>query len=206
MGAARTVAPRQTTVDEYLEREAKEKNVRHEFLDHEVVALAGASPEHGMIKDNIRSELHPSLKAEGCRAITSDLRVTVGDRYVYPDVVVVCGGMDLTDETPPSLRNPDLLVEVTSPSTKERDYDAKLQAYLRIDSLKEYWIAASERVSLVQYIRRGDDWIVRTFDALDDTVRCDAFDVNLALTDVYALVDFTNSPDAEDETSETAQS
>ncbi|PSQ63126.1 MAG: Uma2 family endonuclease [Bacteroidetes bacterium QH_10_64_19] len=145
------VAPRRTTVEEYLTLDAEADEVRYEYLDGRVWALAGATPPHNLVKDNVRTELHTRIRPRECRSFTSDQRVKLADgRYVYPDVVVVCGPPEYTDESPPSLVNPELLVEVTSESTSDRDHEDKLDAYLQLDSLQEYWIASPSRVLLTR--------------------------------------------------------
>jgi Uma2 family endonuclease len=114
------VAQRRLSVEEYLERDAELDQDpeglqgRYEYLDGKIWRLAGADPVHNLVKDNIRSELHPKISPHGCRSFTSDQRVKVSEtKYVYPDVVVLCGTPEYTDESPPSLVNPELLVEVT---------------------------------------------------------------------------------------------
>jgi Uma2 family endonuclease len=194
------VAPRRTTVEEYLTLDAKAEQGRYEYLDGHVRMLAGATPDHNLIKDNIRSELHPEIAPRGCRSFTSDQRVRLSEtHYVYPDVVVVCNEPQYTDESPPSLVNPELIVEVLSPSTAKRDQQDKLDAYLGLDTLQEYWIVSPEKVILTQYVRQGDDWIVRSFRDRDATLRCEALDLDLSLGALYTLVDPASaSEDASD--------
>jgi len=190
------VVQRRLTVQEYLERDAELDEGRYEYLDGQVWLLAGATPDHNLVKDNIQGELYSVLRPRGCRSFTSDQRVRIGKtRYVYPDVVVLCGEPEYTDESPPSLRNPELLVEVTSESTADRDHQEKLEAYLNLDSLQEYWIAAPDRALVTQYVRRDDEWIVRSVTGRDGTLRCDALDLDLSLGAVYDLVDTDDAPD-----------
>jgi Uma2 family endonuclease len=197
------VAQRRRSVEEYLELDADAEDLRYEYLDGRVWALAGATPSHNLVKDNIQGEFYLELRPQGCRSFTSDQRVKISEtRYVYPDVVVVCGPPEYTDEAPPSLVNPELIVEVTSPSTAGRDHQDKLDAYLQLDSLQEYWIASPSRVLITQYVRQGDDWVVRSVRNRDATLHCEALDVTLSLDDLYALVDVEQAaPDEEkDET------
>ena len=62
---------------------------RLEYYDGEVIAMAGASPNHSDIALNVGAFLRGKLK-NTCRARMSDQRVHVPARrgYVYPDVVV----------------------------------------------------------------------------------------------------------------------
>lgn len=179
------------SVADYLDLDADAQDVRYEYHDGRVVALAGASPDHNMVKDNIRTELHQALRKRGCRSMTSDQRVRVGHRYVYPDLVALCDDPIYSDENPPSLTNPELLVEVTSDSTRHLDVTTKLESYIGIESLKEYWIVEPTEARVIQYVRRGDEWIVRPVTGLESTLRCDAFGIDLDLSDLYVLVDVT---------------
>lgn len=183
-------AERRLTVEEYLEADAELDQGRYECLDGRVWLLAGATPEHNLVKDNIQGEFYSALRPRGCRSFSSDQRVKVSEtKYVYPDVVVLCGEPEYTDESPPSLVNPELIVEVTSESTSDRDHQAKLEAYLNLDSLQEYWIASPSRPIITQYVRRGDEWIVRSQKGRGAALRCEALDLELSLEAIYALVD-----------------
>jgi len=198
------VARRQLTVEEYLDLDAEADETRYEYLDGRVWALAGATPPHNLVTDNIQGEFYLELRPQGCRSFTSDQRVKISEtRYVYPDVVVVCSPPEYTDESPPSLVNSELLVEVTSPSTADQDHQDKLDAYLQLDSLQEYWIASPSRVLITQYVRQGDDWIVRSVRDRDATLRCEALDVTLSLDDIYALVEFEEESSSDARADET---
>jgi Uma2 family endonuclease len=197
------VAQRRLSVEEYLTLDAETDEGRYEYLDGRVWLLAGASPDHNLVKDNIQGELYSVLRPRGCRSFTSDQRVKISEtRYVYPDVVVLCGEPEYTDGSPPSLVNPELLVEVTSESTSDRDHQEKLEAYLNLASLREYWIASPSRALVTQYVRRGDEWVVRSVADRDARLRCDALDVELPLDAIYALVDTDDTPAASREDDE----
>ena len=184
-------APRDT-LEAYFEAEAASDR-RHEYLHGRIVALAGAAPEHNVIKTNVAAELRAALRPRGCRVTTSDQRVQVtGDAYVYPDVVVACAPRYRPTPRPASLTNPDLVVEVLSETTKTRDRDAKLEAYTRMPSVQEYWIVASDRPFVTQFVRRADGdaerWTAVLVRGLGATVRSDRLDCAVAMADVYALV------------------
>ena len=104
-------------------------------------------------------------------------------------MAVACGPPEYTDESPPSLVNPELLVEVTSASTADRDHQDKLDAYLQLDSLREYWIASPSRILITQYVRQDDEWVVRSVRNREAVLRCEALDIELDMDDIYALVD-----------------
>jgi Uma2 family endonuclease len=111
---------------------------------------------------------------------------------------VLCSHPVYTDESPPSLTNPALLVGVPSESTADRDHQAKLEAYLNLNSLQEYWIASQSGPIVTPYVRRGDEWIVRSVEGRNATLRCEALDLEGSLDAIYALVEMeADAPEPE---------
>ena len=174
------------TAEEYLALDAEDE-VRYEYWDGQVIAMAGAEPEHNVLKDNIARELGNRLLKRRCRVMTSDQRVQVGSRYVYPDVVVTCKP-DYAPTRPRTLLNPELLVEVILASTAGTDWGIKLAAYTELDSLQEYWIAESNRVLLTQYVRHEAGWLLHIYTHSEATLRSAYFDLEIPVQAFYALV------------------
>lgn len=134
--------------------------MRYEYDGFRAWALAGASYAHNRLTTRIVVVLDRQLS--GCDVLASDQRVRIQDhQYVYPDVVAVCDEPQLTNDQPPSLRNPRLVVEVLSASTEVSDLGWKVEAYLKIASLDEYWIVRVDDPVIYRYIPHEDGWIVR---------------------------------------------
>ena len=70
------------TPAEYLaiERDAPFKS---EYYRGEMFAMAGATEEHCLVKDNLAREVGYQLKAGPCRVVTSDLRVCIDATGLY---------------------------------------------------------------------------------------------------------------------------
>jgi Uma2 family endonuclease len=136
----------------------RSSNVRHEFVDGIIYAMAGGTPEHAAIAVNVSTLLAIALREKPCRVHSSDLRVHVLDTGLetYPDVTVVCGKVELDPDDKNAVMNPVLLVEVTSPSTDDYDRGEKLTNYKRIPSLREV-VIVSHREKLVEVFRREAD-------------------------------------------------
>jgi Uma2 family endonuclease len=181
------VATRSYTVEEYLELDAEADDERYELQHGSVIPMAGAEPEHNQIKDNVSAELRTRLQPKGCWVMTSDQRVRVSFGYVYPDVVVACDPT-YEDTRPRTLQNPEMIVEVTSETTEGRDHSDKLAAYTALDSLREYWLIDPGKPLLTQYTRDDNGWRYRAHTELSDRVASEAFDLELLLERVYALV------------------
>ena len=94
-------------------------------------AMGGAREGHNLIVFNLAAELRQQLRKRPCRAYVNDMRVRVNatGMYTYPDAVVVCGEPQFLDETRDTLLNPNLIVEVLSPSTEFYDRVRKFEHY-----------------------------------------------------------------------------
>jgi Uma2 family endonuclease len=144
------------TYAEYLAAEAL-SDVRHEFLDGEVWAMAGGTPEHAALALAMGSELREALHGKPCRAFSADLRVRVIDTGLstYPDVSVVYGQLETAPDDPDAVTNPIVLVKVLSESTEGYDRGAKAAHYRRIPSLREY-VLVSQAEPRIEVHRRAD--------------------------------------------------
>lgn len=147
------------TPDEYLEWERVQPS-KHEFFHGEVFAMAGGSPRHNALCGRIIAWASAALPS--CVVLTSDQRVTTADhgRYVYPDVSVVCGPVEV--EGGDVLRNPTIVVEVLSASTEQHDRGLKWEGYQRIASLSDYVLVSQTEPRVEHYRRMADgSWVYR---------------------------------------------
>jgi Uma2 family endonuclease len=142
---------------EYIAFE-RSSNVKHEYLDGVIYAMAGGTPEHAAFAVNVSTLLSLALRDRPCRVHSSDLRIRVVDTGLetYPNVTVLCGRVELDAEDRNVVVNPIVVVEVTSPSTEEYDRGEKLEHYKRIPSLQEI-VLVGHRERLVEVVRREDD-------------------------------------------------
>src|SRR5258708_7680372 len=127
------------TVERYLAFE-RESDLRHEYLNREIFALAGASLRHNLIAANTLASLHSQLRKRECTVYPSDMRLKVSRTglYTYPDLSVVCGTPQLEDDHQDTLLNPTLIIEVLSPSTESYDRGKKFQHYRTVETLPNY--------------------------------------------------------------------
>jgi Uma2 family endonuclease len=138
-------------------------NTKHEYLDGEIYAMAGATPEHAALAVAVSGELFAQLRGGPCRVYSSDLRVRVLETGLatYPDVTVVRGPVERDPESPTTVVNPMLVVEVTSDGTEDYDRGEKLAHYMKVPSLRE---VVPHRERRVEVFRREDGgWQQLTF-------------------------------------------
>ena len=180
------------TEADYLEGE-KHAEIRHEYVDGQVYAMAGSSLRHNDIAINITSLLRPLTRGTPCKVNASDVKVRTqrSNAYYYPDVIVGCQ-RDNTDTH--FLEKPCLIVEVTSKSTEWKDYAEKLIAYQKLASLQVYLIVAQDQPLVTMVYRDAESgWEVARFDALEQTLTLPCPESTLTLADIYEGIDFTQS-------------
>ena len=169
---------------EYLDGE-KLADIRHEYIDGEVYAMAGTSKRHNRIAGNIYRSLMET-KQQNCDVYIADIKVRIEqcNSYYYPDVMVGCDESDNANEY--YLEKPCLIVEVLSPSTLKKDNTEKLLAYQNIDSLQAYLMVEQSEyhVSLV-YRQNNNHWWVKNFTNLEDIISLSCPKLKLKLTDIY---------------------
>jgi Uma2 family endonuclease len=84
-----TMQPQLFSVDDYLQGELHAK-LRHEFVDGQVFAMAGASASHNRICIRALMALEPMALAAGCMSFMADMKLRVRDCVYYPDLMVIC--------------------------------------------------------------------------------------------------------------------
>jgi Uma2 family endonuclease len=165
-------AHRSFSFDEYILLE-QDSPIKHEFLDGQVWAMAGGTPEHAAVIVNVSTLLSNALRGRPCRTYSSDLRVRVQATGLgtYPDVTVICGRLELDPEDPKQQTaiNPRLIVEVLSPSTEDYDRGEKLGHYKKIPAVSEIVLVAHDRREL-EIVRREADGSWSREIARDDEV------------------------------------
>ena len=188
---ATTAAPTHLTPETYLKLERK-AITKSEYVNGEIIAMAGASFAHNFITLDTATHLNNQLMDRECQAATGDLRVKVPrtESYFYPDIVVVCGEPQAEDNAFDTLLNPTLIIEVLSASTETYDRDEKFTHYRQIDTLQEYILISQDRAEVVQYCRQEPEWIATAFQALEDVIRLSSIGCELPLRHIYRRVKF----------------
>ena len=179
------------SVAEYLASE-QDSPVRHEYVDGQMYAMAGASDRHNRIALNLASRLNDHLNGGPCEVFIADIKVMV-DPVVsyYPDVVVTC---DPPGGDPYVRTQPHLLIEVVSPSTERTDRHEKFFAYQRVPSLQEYVLVLQDRIQVEVYRRqREEGWTREIFTQPEEHVHFASVDLSLSVSDMYHNVRWSES-------------
>lgn len=151
--------------EEYL---AQEENspIKHEYIDGQVYAMAGASDAHVTISLNLASALRNHVRGTGCRVYMADMKVQIetANLFYYPDVMVTC---DARDQILPNHKKyPCLIVEVVSESTEAFDRGDKFANYHQLETLQEYVLISQKHQRLDCFRRNAEGlWVLQFYHA-----------------------------------------
>ena len=183
---------RHYTIDDYFLAE-ESSPLRHEYFRGEIFVMAGGTPEHNTIALNVAAAFHSALTGTPCRVFGSDQRIaTPSGLYTYPDVSIVCGPLQLTNERLPSIVNPVVLVEVLSDSTRDYDRGEKFDLYASIPTFRDYLLVEPARVNLEHRSRGSDgEWTRVVMESIDDSVSLTFISIMMSLARVYENIEIS---------------
>ena len=186
--------------EDYLELEANSLE-KHEYVDGEIYAMTGTTDYHNTISINLTTLIKNHLRGSNCRVYMADVkaRIEKRNRFYYPDLMVTCDQRDCAART---LREretslyksfPKLVIEVLSPSTEAKDRGRKFSDYITLDSLEEYVLvnAKEQKIEIFRPSAQGG-WNFQEYYLEGETFPLHSLDLELAFTDVYEDVEFTD--------------
>ena len=180
------------TAQEYLELEVNSQD-RHEFINGEIVLMAGGTPNHNEITSILNAILRVSLKGKPYSIFASDQRLWVPqlNNYTYPDVMVVAKPIELQSGRTDTITNPLLIAEVLSKGTRAYDRDDKFAAYRSIPSFQEYLLIDQYRLRVEQYSKTdANKWIFSEYGVIGDRLMLTSVQVEIAIVDLYENIEF----------------
>lgn len=175
--------------DEYLSGEA-ESAVKHEYIDGQIHAMAGAGERHNRIALNAAFLFRTHARKSPCGVYISDMKLRIAESniFYYPDVMLSCAG---GDDHPQYKTMPCVIVEVLSPSTAAIDRREKWLAYRHLSSLRAYLMVESEQRRAEYWLRGAQgEWqqgVLEENELLN--LDCPPLSVSLALDDLYEDVE-----------------
>jgi Uma2 family endonuclease len=156
--------------------------------------MAGASLNHNRIVSNTIFAIRDSLRKKGktCEVFPSDLRIHIPQNtlYTYPDVSVICGEPQFTDDHFDVVTNPTVLVEVLSKSTK--DYRSeKFRLYRDIETLQSYILISSDSLLVEVFTKKQNNlWELRIYDKIEENMNIAVLEAEIPIQELYLNVFF----------------
>lgn len=173
------------TVEEYIQFELRSER-RHEYINGQLIEMPGEKAINNKIAGFIYIFLVNQLYPKRYEVFNHDVKVASYDKskYFYPDVFVT--------KEPESGQNeyikyePELIVEVISPSSHITDTVDKYIAYTSIPSLKYYLIVHPETPFITCYLKNIEGkWEALSFVRRDDVISLPLLEISLPLSEVY---------------------
>jgi Uma2 family endonuclease len=190
---AQPVNDRLYSVEEYLSLENLNLE-KHEYYRGQIYQMSGGSPEHSLIISNVNFALKTGLKGKSCRVFSSEvlIRVQHQNHYSYADTSVVCSRPEYEQiGNNRMLTNPQLLVEVLSPSTENYDRGTKFQLYKNIPTFRDYLLVDSRKI-YVQHYQKIDSntWQEKTYKDPDNVITIENLGFEITVSELYEGVEF----------------
>ena len=178
--------------EEYLALE-EAAEYKSEYIDGEIVPMAGGCTNHNQIVLNFSTELNFAFKKLDYRVFMSDVRFWIPKNriYTYPDVMVVAGEPEYYNQRTDTITNPKVIIEVLSPSTKRYDSSKKFEAYRTIPTFEEYLLLDQTRVYIEHFFKTDNKrWSFCDYDESDKAIVLDSVSFEISLADIYNKVNF----------------
>ena len=175
--------------DEYFEWEAKQE-IRHEYINGEVFAMAEGTIDHSAIAANLIALLRPHVRGRNCRVLGSDAKVGISKsgEFFYPDLLVTCDDRDR--HSAKAVFYPTLIIEVLSPSTEAYNRGGKFARYRQLNSLCEYVLVSSERFCVEAFrLNERGKWELTPYGE-GDLVQLASIGFECAIANIYEDVEF----------------
>jgi Uma2 family endonuclease len=136
-------------------------NVKLEYCDGEIYAMAGGTPAHAELAASITRILGNAMRGR-CAVFSSDLKVRIEstDLSTFPDVTVVRGDRKLAAIDRNAVTNPTVVIEVTSNSTEDYDRGEKLSHYQQCGSINAVVFVSHRRPRITVVSRAAEGWSV----------------------------------------------
>ena len=185
-----------------------ESETRHEYINGEIVPMAGAMPNHNRVTRNLCTTLTIELKGKPFEAFVADQRLWIPARqiYTYPDILVVAGELQFQEGRKDTIVNPLLIVEVLSESTEGYDPPKevlcergdKFVAYRTLPSFQEYVLVDQYSAHVEHYAKTGPKkWEFQEYDMESEAIFFASLKIEVSLTDIYEKVVFELIPEGE---------
>jgi Uma2 family endonuclease len=175
------------TPEEYLALE-ETAEYKSEYIDGEIIPMAGGSTNHNRITLNLSANLNFAFRQQDYEVFMVDVRLWIPKRriYTYPDVMIVLGKPEYFDNRTDTITNPQVIIEVLSDSTQTYDREGKFQAYRTIPTFEEYLLIDQTQIYVEQFSKTGNKrWTLQEYDQEDKLISLNSVAFEISMQDLY---------------------
>lgn len=176
-------ARRAMTVEEFLAF-TDGTDTRYELVGGELVAMAPPLERHSVVAFAVAVAIDRHLP-RGCRGLVeAGIRLDAHTLF-QADLAVSCAPLDPNG----LVRDPVLIVEVLSDSTRSFDLGEKADRYSQLPSCREIWLVDSTRPWMRLWRRAGELWTV-TLPIFEGSFPSEVLGTSIPLAELYRGTDF----------------
>jgi Uma2 family endonuclease len=173
------------TVHEYFLLE-ESSEIRHEFINGNLIEMSGASREHHFICQNILLSLLAIVKTLGYKVYMENMKVQIANenQFYYPDIFIT--KEPETDDNRYVQFQPELIVEVLSNTTRTKDMVDKFIQYRKINSLVYYLVVEPDKCLVLCHSKdKKGEWDMISYTKPDETIALPSLNISLPVQDIY---------------------
>ncbi|MBV9859029.1 MAG: Uma2 family endonuclease [Alphaproteobacteria bacterium] len=160
-------------------------DTRHELIAGEPVAMAPPSRAHGIVTARLCVVIGTALRARPQCTIQVEAGIAPPDRndtcYIA-DLAVSCSPPGPQEQL---IRDPELIVEILSPSTVSWDRQHKVADYRHIPSVREILLIDSQSIFAEVLRRDGERWITELVRGPGAVLSLASVPLAVALAELY---------------------
>ena len=166
----------------------------HEYYEGKVmIKERGNGIKHSLILSNVVGSIGDLINGSDNHLFFFELRVAdpSGNVYMYPDVMLVTGEVEIKKDCFDTVINPSVIIEITTDATRNDDMGMKFWSSIQIPSLKEYILIDSTRLQVTIIKKESTDvWKFSTIAGIGQVVKIEAISMDIPFDDIYAGVSF----------------
>jgi Uma2 family endonuclease len=176
------------SVEDFLALDREHLDQKYEFINGQMVALAGGTVNHGILIGNVTALIRPHLRGKPCRVL-SEGTLKIESICYLPDVMVTCDEKDIV-ENKTYIEHPKLVIEVLSPTTERIDKRDKVLAYTQCTSIQEYVLISWDFKIVQKMTRKGTEgfnkiqWLDEWYHQ-GNTIELETINLSISVDDIY---------------------
>jgi Uma2 family endonuclease len=176
------------TISEYiLLEEAGE--IRHEFINGNLIEISGASREHHKMCKRLLAVLELLLTDLDYEVYIENMKVAIPgeNQFYYPDIMVT--NETETDQNRYVQYEPTLIAEVLSETTLTKDIVDKFIQYRKIPSLQYYLLVQPEKPLVICYFKNANnEWDMLSYTQMDEIINLPKLELSFSLQKLYTRI------------------
>jgi len=174
------------TPEEYIQLE-QAGEIRHEYINGNLIEMSGASREHHKVCKKILALLESLLIIQHYEVYIENMKVAIPgeNQYFYPDILVTKEAE--TNQNRYVQYQPELIAEVLSETTRTKDTIDKFIQYRKIPTLEYYLLVEPEKPLVICYFRNeSNEWDMASYTRIEETISLPKLAVTIPLQKIYS--------------------